>query len=486
MAYRYGQDRKQMVLFPQSIDEYVSGNNPVRAYDAFVDTLDLKDIGIDFDDSKVGNSQYDPRLMIKLLLFGYSYGIKSSRKLERETYNNIAFMWLMKGLNPDHKTIAEFRRKNKKPLKKAFQLCARLCVKLNLVEGNILFVDGTKINANASKRHHHTQKWYQNQLKQVDKRINQLLAQCEKVDQNEAHQGSWAKMPKELAQQERLKQSIVSALDEFKEVSSHTKNGKERRINRVDPESTLMRNSQGTRPGFNVQSVVDDKNGLIVSIDAVSDANDSHQLSKQVKAAEKNLDKECQIVCADAGYSNIDQMDKVESNQTKVVVPSQQQASAKPPKPFNKNDFKYDKDGDCHYCPMGQRLIFRRFQDKEHTMRDYRIEKPVVCRKCPHFGLCTRSNQGRTIVRHVLEETKETIEQRLKQPEYLGIYKNRKSRVEHPFGYIKKVIGFRQFGLKGRLGAQAEASIVATCFNLSRIITLLGGVESFIIRIQTV
>ena len=89
-------------------------------------------------------------------------------------------------------------------------------------------------------------------------------------------------------------------------------------------------------------------------------------------------------------------------------------------------------------------------------------------------------------MRHVLEETKETIEQRLKQPEYLGIYKNRKSRVEHPFGYIKKVIGFRQFGLKGRLGAQAEASIVATCFNLSRIITLLGGVESFITRIQTV
>ena len=117
MAYRYGQNRQQMMLFPQSIDQYVPDDHPVRAYDAFVDTLDFKKLGITINTRKVGNSQYDPRAMLKLLLYGYSYGIRSSRKLEREVYNNLSFIWLMKNLKPDHKTIAEFRRKNKPALK---------------------------------------------------------------------------------------------------------------------------------------------------------------------------------------------------------------------------------------------------------------------------------------------------------------------------------------------------------------------------------
>lgn len=486
MAYRYGQNRKQMMLFPQSIDEYVSEDNPVRAYDAFVDTLKFSDLGINLDDSKIGNSQYDPRLMLKLLLFGYSYGVKSSRKLERETHNNIAFIWLMKGLKPDHKTIAEFRRKNKKALKKALKLCARLCLKLELIDGNILFVDGTKLNANAGKRHHHNKNWYQDQLKKVDQRIIQILAECEQIDQDEADQGSWAKMPEKLAQQEHLKQSIHRALEEFTKHSSHTKDGKERKVNRVDPESTLMKSRRGTHPGFNIQSVVDDKNGLIVSVDAVSDANDKSQFAEQIKSAEKTLDKACQIACADADYSNIEQLVKIESDQTKVIVPSVKQVSEKLPEPFDKSKFVYDKQKDCYFCPEGQRLIFRRFSNRAHTKRDYRIEKPAICRACRHFGLCTKSKQGRTVVRHSREATKEIIEQRMKHPEYRQIYDRRKSRVEHPFGYIKKVIGFRQLGLRGCPGAGAEASIAATCFNLSRMITLLGGVKGFTFRIQTV
>lgn len=486
MAYRYGQDRKQMTLFPQSIDQYVPEDHPVRAYDAFVDALDLHQLGIDLNARRVGNSQYHPGLMLKLLLFGYSYGIKSSRKLERETYNNIAFIWLMKNLKPDHKTIAEFRRKNKQAVTKALKLCARLCLDLDLIDGNILFVDGTKIRANAGKKQQHKKKWYQKQLKQIDQRINQLLSECERIDKKEADQGSWAKMPKELAQQQRLKKTIVNALEEFTNRSSHTKDGKERQVNRVDPQSTVMQSPQGTHPGYNMQSVVDDKNGLIVSADAVSDANDKNQFAKQVKAAEQTLDKKCKIACADAGYENIDDQIKVESEQTKVILPSQKQASDKSPEPFDKSQFVYDEQTDCYRCPQGQRLIFRRFKDKKRTKRIYRIEKSAICRACQYFGQCTKSNQGRNITRHINEQIKEHIEQRFEKPEYRQIYDKRKERVEHPFGYIKKAIGFGQFGLKGLDGAQAEAAIVATCFNLTRMIRLLGGVRGFIARLQAV
>ena len=486
MAYRYGQDRNQMLLFPQSIDQYVSQDHPVRAYDAFVDTLDFDQLGIELDAHKVGNSQYAPGLMLKLLLYSYSYGLKGSRKIERATHENIAFIWLMKNLKPDHKTIAEFRRKNKKALKSALRLCARVCLKMDLIQGNVLFVDSTKLRAAAGKKHQHRKKWYQKQLKVVEQRINDLLAECERIDQHEADQGSWVKMPKELSQQKHLKATIESALDEFKNRGTHTKNGKQRKVNRVDPDSTVMQSPQGTHPGYSMQTVVDDKNGLIVHTDAVNDANDSQQLAKQVKAAHKVLDKDCQVACADSGYSDIEQMQKIESETTRVIVPSKQQSSSKPPEPFNKSEFDYDKDHDCYRCPQGQRLIFRRFQDKDKTKRDYRIEKPAICRACEHFGLCTKSKQGRTITRHVSENLKEKIQQRFEQDEGRQIYERRKARVEHPFGYIKKVIGFGQFSSRGRQAAQAEAALVATCFNLTRMINLLGGVKGFIARLQAV
>lgn len=474
MAYRYGEDRKQKVLFPESLDQYVSEDHPVRAYDAFVDSLDFKQLGIEFDERKVGNSQYDPRLMLKLLLYGYSYGVKSSRKLEREVHNNLSFIWLMKNLKPDHKTIAEFRRRNKVVLKNTLKLCARLCLKLGLIQGNILFVDSTKLWANAGKAHQHDKKWYQKQLKKIDQRIGCLLAECELADQHEAHSGSLVKMPKELKDQQHLKATIESALAEFNNQTERTKDGKLRKINQVDPQSRQMKSPQGTHPSYAVQSVVDDQNGLIVHVDAVNDANDRSQLSAQINGAEDNLQFTCQIACADAGYSNMEEIEK-----RTVIVPSQRQASDKRPGPFDKSQFVYDQEHDCYYCPKGQRLIFRRFHNKARKKLDYRIEKPSICRECCHFSVCTKSNSGRTIVRLALEELKQKVEKRYDQADMRQIYDRRKMRVEHPFGYIKKVMNFRQFSLKGRRGAQAEASILATCFNLTRMINLLGGVPQF-------
>ena len=486
MAYRYGQDRNQMMLFPQSIDQYVPDDHPVRAYNAFVDTLDFEQLGITINTRKVGNSQYDPRAMLKLLLYGYSYGIRSSRKLEREVYNNLSFIWLMKNLKPDHKTIAEFRRKNKAALKNSLKLCAQLCIKLDLISGNTLFVDSTKVRANAGKAHQHKKKWYEEQLNQVDQRINQILDECECADADEAQLNSMVKMPKELAKSKKLKETIQAALAEFETRGTKTKNGKKRMVNRTDPQSNLMKGIQGTHPSYAVHNVVDDKNSLIAHTDAVNDANDSNQLAEQVKGAESNLDRSCKEACADAGYSDIDQIDQIETDDRKVIVPSHHQVSHKEPKAFNKREFTYDSEKDKYLCPQGHCLVFRRYQNKEKTKRDYRIEKPALCRGCKNFGECTSSKQGRTIVRHIKEELKEKIEARYCQPEGQQIYKHRKARVEHPFGYMKNNLGFVQFLLRGIQGAKAEASLAATCFNLTRMINLLGGVRMFTATLENV
>ncbi len=156
MAYRNG-ERNQMTLLPASIENYVGEGDPVRAYDAFAEALDLKGLGMELNDSKVGNPEYNPKAMLKLFIYGLSYGFRSSRKLERALHHNVSFMWLMGGLKPDHKTISEFRRKNKKALKQVLRQCARMCIEFKLIEGNTLFVDGTKIRANAGIKNSWTQ-----------------------------------------------------------------------------------------------------------------------------------------------------------------------------------------------------------------------------------------------------------------------------------------------------------------------------------------
>lgn len=155
MAYKYG-NREQVDLLPPSISDYVGVDDPVRAYDAFVDALDFKELGIEEDPNRIGNTSYDPRAMVKLFVYGYSYNSdRSSRKLERSLYHNNSFIWLMGGLKPDHKTIARFRCDNKEALENILKQSARMCLKLGLITGNTLFVDGTKIRANASLSNAH-------------------------------------------------------------------------------------------------------------------------------------------------------------------------------------------------------------------------------------------------------------------------------------------------------------------------------------------
>ena len=197
MAYRNG-ERHQISLLPSSLEDYVSAGDPVRVYDGFVDALDFGQLGIEINPYKVGNSEYDPRSMVKLLVYGYSYGVKSSRKLERECYHNIAFIWLMGGLKPDHKTIAEFRRRNKPALKKILRQCAQLCLKLNLISGNVLFVDGTKIRANAARGRTHDRAYYEKLLVDIDQRIAKLLEESESADQQEEGQDSYLALDEEL------------------------------------------------------------------------------------------------------------------------------------------------------------------------------------------------------------------------------------------------------------------------------------------------
>jgi len=483
MAYKSG-SREQITLFPRSIDEYIGEEHPVRAYDTFIEVLNPHEIDLEIDPHKVGNSAYDPKAMLKLLVYGCSYGIKGSRKLERATHENLAFIWLMGGLKPDHKTISEFRKNNKKVLKLVLRQCARMCMKLGLIEGNILFIDGTKIRANASRGTNYSKGQYQSKLTEIDKRIEKLLEECDRIDEEEKEGSSLVKMKEELIDQRKLRDRITGILKEFEERGERNKDGVARTINQTDPDSALMRSIHGSHASYNAQTVVDDKSGLIVHADAVSETKDINQLSEQVRQAKEVMEKSCEVVCADAGYSNTKELEKLDGKDIKIVVPSQRQALHKPEKPFSKSQFTYNAQEDCYYCPEGHPLIYSTQKTSKEQLV-YRIKDSNLCRQCKNFGICTNARQGRKIYRLFREELKEKVERQFNEPESQEIYSRRKTRAEHPFGHIKHNLGIRNFLLRGREGVKAEISIGATCFNIVRMITLLGGVLEFCFKVQS-
>ena len=465
MAYRYG-DRRQKQLFPQSLEDYVAEDDPVRAYDAFVESLDLSELGIVVNAHQVGSPEYDPNAMLKLLVYGYSYGVRSSRKLERATCHNLSFIWLMGGLKPDHKTIAEFRRKHKATLANVLKQCARLCMKLGLIEGNSLFTDGSKFRAAASLKHAWNRKRCERHLKKIDAHIESILSECERVDAQEQDAPSLVRLKDELKNHEALKTKVESIQQELKESGAKS-------VNTTDADCVQVKGRQGVHAGYNGQIVVDEKHGLIVNGDVVGESNDQNQFANQIEQAQQVLGKKCRSACADAGYANTNELKKIDDQNIAVIVPSIKQAHGKSPKSFDKSRFRYDAHKDSYVCPQGYELTYS-YYCKDQRDRVYQIKNASLCLACPHFGICTKSKAGRRIRRLEHEETKLKLEKRYQTDESQAIYKLRKQKVELPFGHIKRNLGAGAFLLKGLAGVNAEMALLASCFNLARMITLLG------------
>jgi transposase len=466
VAYIYG-DRQQINLLPASIEDYISAGDPVRVYDAFVEQLDFEELGIVLDDSQVGAPGYDPKAMLKLLVYGYSYGTASSRDLERAAHHNLSFIWLLGGLRPDHKTISEFRRKNKGALAAVLRQCARLCIKLDLVAGNVLFVDGTKIRASASRRRTHDRSYYEKRLLEIDRHIDELLREAEGLDEAEEGSESKVAISRDLRGAEKLKDRIKGALEEMKP-------GGRKSVNLTDPDCAVMHSVQGSHAAYNVQSVVDDRCGLIVRAEAVGDHTDINQFARQIERANEVLGRACEVACADAGYANIEQLARIDGQGMRVIVPSKSQAGHKKEPPFAKGSFRYDRGGDCYYCPEG-RVLKLNAVSKTTGRRDYLISEAGVCRDCRHYGVCTRAKRGRKVVRLAKEAVKERLERQYEEASSRAVYGRRQARVEHPFGHIKRNLKAAAFLLRGQSGAQAETSLWATCFNIRRLLTILGA-----------
>jgi transposase len=468
MGYIYGANRHEVIVFPERLDNYIAEDNPVRCIDAFVDELDLAACGFHCAAPAVtGRPGYAPGDLLKLDLYGYLYRLRSSRRLEQETHRNVEVMWLLKKLRPDHKTIADFRKNNLKPIQQVCRTFTLLGKKLDLFGAEPVAIDGSKFRAVNAKERNFTQDKLTKLIAQIDERVDAYLKELDRSDdQEDRGTGGGAQAEALEAKIAALKQRKL--LEGFRAQLLST--SQEQR-SLTDPESraTKRGKGRGTEVCYNVQTAVDAKHKLIVANDVTNDTGDRDWLSPMALQAKDILGGPFDAV-VDVGYYHGEEVKTcLEAGITPYVARPVTSANQKRGL-FSKDDFTYDGATDTYQCPAGERLTFR-FATVEQG-RHIRYYATSACRACPLTPQCTCNKGGRRLTRWVEEHLLEAMEQRVRsRPE---VTKQRNQPVEHPFGTMKRWWDAGYFLMRGLEKVRTEFSLTVLAYNLRRVLNLVA------------
>jgi transposase len=468
MGYIHGANRHEEICFPERLDDYIAEDNPVRFIDAFVDGLDLVACGFQRAvPAATGRPGYAPGDLLKLYIYGYLYRLRSSRRLEQETHRNIELLWLLKKLQPDHKTIADFRKHNLKPIRQVCRTFTLLCKKLDLFGAELVAIDGSKFRAVNAKERNFTQDKLTKLLAQIDDRVEAYLKELDHSDQQDdqgtvggAQAEALAAKIEALQQRKLLYEGFQAQL-----LSSH-----QEQLSLTDPESRAMKRGKGrgTEVCYNVQTAVDAKHKLIVACEVTNDPGDRDWLSPMALPAKEVLDCGFDAV-ADTGYYHGHEVKACLEAGITPYVPRPITSANEKLGLFSKDDFRYDKATDTYQCPAGALLTFR-FDTVEHG-RHIRYYATPACGGCTLKPQCTRSKGGRRITRWVDEQLLEEMEQRVRsRPE---VMKQRKELVEHPFGTMKRGWDHGYFLMRGLEKVRTEFSLTVLAYNLRRVLNLV-------------
>jgi transposase len=482
-TFKTGDSRDQACLLPPRIEDYVGPDNPVRAIESFVGALDLVKLGFHHAErgAAVGQPPYDPADLLKLYLYGYINQIRSSRRLEREANRNLELIWLLKNLRPGYRTIANFRKENWKALKAANRSFVLLARQLGLVGGAIVAVDGSFFHGDASKASIFTRKRLAEQIAKLDQEIEAYGKSLEATDAAEDKERSkdrgdgsgdggdlGAKVTELMARRSRATADL-----ERLEESGGTQ------LSLTDSDARLLAKSGQAVAGYNVQTVVDDKHKLIVASSVVNDSSDVNQLHAMSKAAKHALEVETLQVLADAGYYSSAELKACEDDGIVAYVPPPDGRLEKQGR-FSLNDFSYDGAADAYRCPAGAQLhpIKGRWQNTSGRVEIRYVSRKATCRACALKARCLSQKATiRTIRRWEHEDVLERHRARMKGADQL--MRRRFAIAEHPFGTIKCRAGYRHFLLRGFDKVRGEWSLMALCYNFTRVLNILG-IERFV------
>jgi transposase len=461
-------DRDQASFLPARLDDYVDPDNPVRVIDAFVDELDLAELGFArVQPASTGRPGYAPGTMLKLYVYGYLHQLTSSRKLEREAGRNIELMWLTGKLVPDFKTIADFRRDNAGAIQVACQRFVAICCALGLVGGGMVAIDGSRLRAVNTHEKNYTKGKLARRKAHVEESIARYLAELEEADNAEA--GSARPRIEHLT--ERLA-SLRGRLGELEEIDRQLQAAPDEQISLTDPDARAMATGSDHRGvvGYNVQAAVDTEHHIVVANAVTNRGHDRSHLFEMAKVAQTEIGASQMIALADRGYYEGEQIRACAEAGIVPMVPKPNTSPAQARGFWDKTMFVHEPETDTYRCPAGAQLQ-KRFARVEGGKMISVYFNQKACSACASRPLCTAGKEKR-IRRWEHEAVLDAMERRLQaMPEAMAV---RRCTVEHVFGTIKGWMGATHFRTRGLKNVSTEASLAILAYNIKRAIAVAG------------
>lgn len=482
-----GNDRNQFQLI--CLENMVPQESPARVVDAFVDFLEIKKLGFKTKgEIKNGRPAFTASDLLKLYFYGYLNRVRSSRRLEREAQTNIEAMWLLKGLRPCYKTIADFRKDNPKAFRSAFRsFNVFLRDEGQFSEGTVA-TDGSKFRAQNSKKNNFNEKKINDHLNYIEKQTERYLQELDELDKEEDTEE--VRLEQAVAISEKL-DHLAKRKEKYDGLKEGINEAHEKGITQIstsDPDArALPKKMNIVEVGYNAVITCEAGNSLITNFETLN-VHDTYALGNAALGARKALGKEVDEplnILADKGFDTGAELKVCAENNVLTYVSPKSRVSPKKGTRFNKDAFFYDHEKDAYICPEKKELTSNgKWYNKNNgkLRRAYKVKHYklpfAVCNACPHRLECAgKSNLGNSKGRYIERaEHQDHIDGNIERVKLnKGLYRKRQEIVEHPFGTIKRQWGYDHVLMKGLKKVDGEFSIIFTAYNLRRAISIFGA-----------
>jgi len=477
-------NRSQSHMFGYSLNDFVDPDSKCHHIVRWVERLDMSAVLADY--STQGGDAFDPRIMLATWFFAYSEGETSTRKLEQLCKRDTHFIFVSAHLQPDHCSLSRFRKRHGHCLPDLFVQILRLAAEDGVSEFKLIAVDGTKIEAQASRKQNRTSKTLAEQLAKIRARIQNYLERCDLADES-AEPESVEEVRKRIQLLRAEEQKLLSrqrTLEARKE-TLQAKSRDNHRINLAEPEARSMKpvNGKPVAPAYNAQVSVDTDSRLIVAADVTDTPTDQQQFSRQHPKVESNLPANAdRVYVADAGYNCLEQLEYIEDRKVDVVLADPRPdhrsgGKAKPGKPYPRSMFEYDEAQDHYRCPAGQLLTY--WLTEKSRGRFKRVYRYRACQGCSQQKQCLGEKKRKHIQRTLRRDTMEHLAESMNAKSRTDLGRRRmsvrKQTVEPIIGNLKANLGFRRFNLSGLAAVRGEFALMCIAHNLNRLIALVRG-----------
>jgi len=453
-------DFNQALMFPPVVEQWIGNDHPARFVRDLVDSLDLEALGFYVRASEVGRPNYSVRLLLRVWLYGYFSGVRSTRKLERACLNDMGLIWLT-GMNaPDHNTLWRFWLVNKKALRNIFKQSVKIALNADLVGFVVHALDGTKIMARSSKEGIWNRHNLEKALNKIDESIKEIMSQVETAQRKE--QGEY-RLPEELKDSLKRKEVIQASIIKLDEIERN-------HFHPSEPEARMMKNTRSIELSYNAQAVADQKSGMIVAQDVVSDETDMDQLVPMLDRVQENLGKVSQETLADGGYNSTIQLGLAEQRGYEVLTNGRKkELTADVEWPYHSSRFIYDQQRNCCVCPEGNILTYERTKATKSLRYQVKAYRCKSFRNCVFRERCTKDPRGRMV--EITPYHTAIIRQREKRrdPNKIKLLKARKVIVEPVFAWIKERLDFRRWTLCGLENVKAQWALICSTINFKKL-----------------